>query len=600
MKKIFTSIAFLGIFFMSSNSVLAESNAPDKTGMNLTAQEWNKCVVAGWNLGNSLESAPSGWDSNSLAIGWQSTYDSSETGWGNPKTTKAMIDAVKDAGFNAVRIPVRWNCHITDPEKMTISVNWLRRVKEVVDYCIDNDMYVIINTHHDMWLEYTPLYKNQEENNKKLAALWTNIATYFSDYGDHLAFAGTNEVHIKDNWSTQTAENLAVQNSYNQTFVDAVRATGGKNSYRHLIVQTYRCDVYAGYSNFVIPTDREENGNNYMSVEFHYYNPYNYCSGNSGTNFYNYWGKVYKDKGFKTGPENEQNLINDFDRAVNTWGKKGLGIVIGEWGVSDRYNATEKESIHENMTYYCKTYVSEARKRGIATFLWDNNSFGSGSEKYGIFDRRNNMSQKATWIIKGIMEGAGQEYQEPEPTPEPTPGDDIYSKVGKTIWTGSGYMRWGDGLQLLLDASYFADFSTDDYIVFYYTLDPAPEGDNYRMIQFFFGDWQGNPSLIFEETAAKEFDLSAINGGKVEGDVYNAFQFSAADLTKIKSKGLVIQGYGLTLTRVVLVKAEALSIENVGVETSSNALSFDLFGRKITEKTNGAFFIKGNQKYMVR
>lgn len=565
--------------------------APDKSGMELTAQEWNKSVIAGWNLGNSLESAPSGWDGNSTSIGWQEAYDTGETGWGNPKTTKAMIDAVKAAGFNAVRIPVRWACHITDVETMTISEAWLARVKEVVDYCIDNDMYVIINTHHDMWLEYQPIYDKQKENNKHLTDLWTQVANYFGDYDGHLAFAGTNEVHIKDNWSTQTAENLAVQNSYNQTFVDAVRATGGKNAYRNLIVQTYRCDAYNGFTNLVIPTDPvEENGLERMSVEFHYYNPYDYCSGANG---YNYWGTEYKNKGYKTCNDNEKTMTNFLDRVTNTWASKGLGIVIGEWGISDRWTSEEdKESIHENMTYYCKYFISETRKRGFSTFVWDNNSFGSGSEKYGVFERRNNMNQRASWIVKGIMEGAGQEYVEPEPLPEPDPKDDPYAGVGKVLWSGSGYMSWGDGLQQLLSGSDFSDFKSDSKILFYYTLDPAAE---YRMIQFFFGDWSGNPQLIFEGTADKQFDLSEINSGDVSGSYITALSISDSDLKTIKLKGLMVQGFGATLTGVRIVSAEDLAVESISLQDADMPL-YDLFGRKVNSPESQQIYIKGSRK----
>lgn len=597
MKHLIIIAAALGIAGLTPVFSADNTPAPDKTGMELTAKEWNKSIIAGWNLGNALESAPSGWDSNSTAIDWKDSYDTkSETGWGNPKTTKAMIDAVKAAGFNAVRIPVRWACHITDTDNMTISADWLSRVKEVVDYCIDNEMYVIINTHHDMWLEYQPIYSKQEVNNKQLAALWTQVANYFADYDGHLAFAGTNEVHIKDNWSTQTAENLAVQNSYNQTFVDAVRATGGKNCYRNLIIQTYRCDPWAGFSYLTIPTDIEENGLERMSVEFHYYNPYNYCSGNSGSNYYNYWGDEYKKKGYNVSNDNENSMTSFLNRVTTTWADKGLGVVIGEWGVSDRWtSASDKESIHENMTYYCKTLVSETRKRGFSAFVWDNNSFGNGTEKYGIFDRRNNMSQKATWIIKGIMEGAGQEYVEPEPAPDNS-GDDPYAGRGNTLWTGNGYMSWGEGLQLLLPGTDFADFKTDGKLALYYTLDGAAD---YRMVQFFFGDWSSNPLIDFEGNASKEFDLSAINSGTIDGNCVNTFSINDADLTKIKRLGLMIQGYGATLTKVKLLSADDLAISNIKAD-STPAAAYDLMGRRIATPAAHQLIIQNNRKQIIR
>ena len=147
----------------------------------------------------------------------------------------------------------------------------LARIKEVVGWCLDNDLKVIINAHHEKWLESRPYYANQDENCKKLGFLWKNIASALANYDSRLAFAGTNEVHVRDNWSKPTVENLEVQNAYNQTFVDMVRATGGNNAKRHLILQTYVCNPWFGIENgdFIIPKDAEGNGNNYMSVEFH-------------------------------------------------------------------------------------------------------------------------------------------------------------------------------------------------------------------------------------------------------------------------------------------------------------------------------------------
>ncbi len=367
-----------------------------------TAKQWNKEVTAGWNLGNQLEATPPSFDSESFAIYNADDADKAETGWGNPVVTKKMITAVKKAGFNAVRIPVRWQCHITNDKAMTISKTWMARVKEIVGYCLDNDLKVIINTHHDKWLEGRPFYINKEENCQKLALLWNNIANEFKDYDYRLAFAGTNEVHVKDIWGAPTAENLEVQNAYNQVFIDMVRATGGKNAKRHLIVQTYVCNPDFGLSNndFIIPHDSEENGNDYMSVEFHFYNPWDYC----GAGQYKYWGEAYKQYG-EISPSNEQTLINYFDRIETAWSAKGLGVVIGEWGVTDHYTSSDIDRQHENAAYYCKVLVSEAGKRGFSTFVWDNNIFGNGEEKFGIFDRHANMKVKTPWILKGIQEG---------------------------------------------------------------------------------------------------------------------------------------------------------------------------------------------------
>ena len=378
-----------------------------------TAREWNQQVTVGWNLGNQLECSAPGQDGESVSFTCPKNHMQAETAWGNPEVTQQTLQAVKDAGFNAVRIPVRWQCHITNAETMTVNADWMQRVKEVVDYAMNLGMKVIINTHHDKWLESRPTNYYKDNNNQKLALLWTNIANAFKDYDYNLAFAGTNEVHVPNNWNAPTDENLSVQNSYNQTFINAVRATGSKNLKRHLIVQTYACNPDFGVNGkLIVSADIEGNGKEYMSVEFHYYNPYEYCSGNSTSDggVY-YWGQAYSSYG-KTSTSKETAMRNAFQQVADEWGSQGLGVVMGEWGVSDHWLQTYKTTIRENMSYYCKTLVTEARQRGIATFVWDNNVFGNGNEKFGIFNRNDNMTLIADWTVNGIMEGVAAGIEE--------------------------------------------------------------------------------------------------------------------------------------------------------------------------------------------
>ena len=252
-----------------------------------TAKQWNKDVV-GWNLGNQFESSVPADAGESEHIGNPEGSINAEKAWGNPVVTEAMIQAVKNAGFNAIRIPIRWQCHITNLDEMSIDQDWIDRIKTVVGWCLANDLKVIINAHHEKWLENNPTNAYKEINCKKLGLLWKNIASAFADYDSRLAFAGTNEVHISGYWDKPETDNLEVQNAYNQTFVDAVRATGDNNAQRHLIVQTYACDPRFGIKNgdFKIPKDLDGNGNNYMSVEFHYYQPWSYA----GDCTYDYWG----------------------------------------------------------------------------------------------------------------------------------------------------------------------------------------------------------------------------------------------------------------------------------------------------------------------
>ena len=397
---------------------LPDELLPDKTGMESDAFALFKKINVGWNLGNSLDGYNEG-----LA-----NHMDSETCWGNPRVEKWMIDAVKSAGFNTVRIPVRWYPHVEDQNTMAeIKVEWLNRVKEVIDYCIDNDMYVILNTHHEDWLESHPLESEAETVLMKERNLWTAIATFFKDYDERLIFSGTNEVEI--NWQAPTAENLKAQNNFNQCFVDAVRSTGGKNYYRNLIIQTYATNpdyAFSDYANgkLTFPTDVVENR---IAIEFHYYRPagFSYMDFADYTETVYYWGRDYIQYN-KPGTSNEQEDYVDwlFAKIKQEWVDKGYPVVMGEYGVvtppKDKSDGNIND-LADTKKYYMKYITSAAKKNGIVPIVWDNGTFYNplydkpfeeGKEYFGLFNRWyemqvNNYSQP---IIDGIMEGANTEY----------------------------------------------------------------------------------------------------------------------------------------------------------------------------------------------
>ena len=604
-----------------------------------TAKQWNKDVV-GWNLGNQFECSAPNQDGESIEIGNPANSINAETAWGNPRVTKEMIQAVKNAGFNAIRIPIRWQCHITDAQKMSIDPAWIARIKEVVGWCLDNDLKVIINAHHEKWLENNPTYTSKDDNCEKLTLLWTNIANEFADYDSRLAFAGTNEVHVKNNWGEPTAENLEVQNAYNQTFVDAVRATGGNNAKRHLIVQTYVCNPWFGINNgdFKIPTDLDGNGNNYMSVEFHFYQPWSYAGYPNTGNRYDYWGADYKDAG-KAPADDEKWMTDFFDKAVTTWSNQGLGIVIGEWGVTNR-NTSNPGEVQSNMTYYCNFLTKEAHDRGFSTFVWDNNKFDYGPENYGIFDRRNSMTVNAPWILNGIYKpeglngyedisikhcvNAGKIFAESNPYEDKAVDSRKYDSSvavlvkaddGSTTGTGTLYIGAGkraneggyvffDNFQLFYmgDKQWYLDAtntSTDAFTINknsndnYYTpsgINRNPEGDDhyeypvtYNIRRYFnVGKWE---SLILPCTLTgdqvkqtfggdKEVQLSAFK--EVKG---TCVYFKAVDLDK--------EGIDAGKPYIIKVGKEA------DIKTKGDKYTFP-WGNNTTVKVNGPIYqVKG-------
>ncbi|MBR5062069.1 MAG: glycoside hydrolase family 5 protein, partial [Prevotella sp.] len=525
----------------------------------MNALDWTKEIVMGWNLGNSLE------------------CPTSETEWGNPKTTREMIHKVREAGFNGIRIPIRWAAHVTNTQTMTIDATWCARVKELIDWCLAEDMYVIINDHHEEWYDRNPYYSTQAENNRKLKAMWTNIATYFRDYGERLIFAGTNEITV--NWSAPTQEQQAVQNSYNQTFVDAVRATGGKNYYRNLVVQTFACNPYHGLSGFTIPTDKVEKR---LSVEFHYYDPYQYA----GSCEYYYWGNAYKDKGKIVTTDTEVTQANLFDRIRNTWASKGLGVVIGEYGVANHYTEADKQTQQENMQYYLKTLVGNARQRGFAAFAWDNNAFGNGSENFGIFKRWQNMAVGNTYFLKGISEGAGVEYKEPD---DPNQEDPVYGEGGKVVWEGDALLDWGNSLQLTIPAMEFSNQDNTLQVILSYTQDYT----DYDQIQIFYGDWSQMATFSVGENS---FDGAFIpsqyyatgSGAKHVTPV----TFSEDIFKVVQQKGIVIQGHGVRLQKVSLYDPTKASIPSIIQGNAARENLYSIDGKNINKPRHGQVYIK--------
>lgn len=584
------------------------ANLPDNTGMELDAQTWCRNVSAGWNLGNSLESAGANWDNTSWTWtnAWQNDRNQWETAWNNPVTTEAMIRSVREAGFDAIRIPVRWEGHITDYDKMTIDPIWMARVKEVVDYAIAQDMQVILNTHHELWLEYNPLYRFQTRINDRLTKIWTQIAETFAQYDGRLAFAGTNEVQI--NWAQPTAENLAVQNSYNQTFVNAVRATGGKNHYRNLIIQTYSCNPRYGISGLVVPDDVVEGR---LSVEFHYYDPYEYC----GSGKYYYWGEQYRQYG-ETPTSDEEAMKNLLIQAQNAWWQKGLGVIVGEYGVTNHYNASASEAVRkrqlENQQYWYSTFVGAARECGFAAFAWDNNVFGNGEEKFGIFNRNSAMRVDNSYALAGILEGAKREYVEPNYSGE-TPVNDWYSQVGRTLWSGQGKLAWGDGFQLSLPASTFSTTQAGALFVIYYEIDATAD---YSMVQFYDGSWTSNPKFQYKGNTSHEFNLRDLTG-QISGSHITPLVIPAAALSILRSKGMKLQGYGATLTQVVLVEANLAGIETIEAERAANGnadqhIIYNMQGQRVSLPSRseeigrngdlkpGSLYIVDGKKILVR
>ena len=358
---------------------------PDATGMADNAVQLASKVKLGWNLGNALES-----------IG-------GETAWGNPLTTQALIDEVKRSGFNAVRIPCSWNQY-SDPNTAQLQAQWLNRVKQVVQYCINDSLYVILNIHWDGgWLDNNITTTAQASVNAKQKAFWEQIATTMRDFDEHLLFASTNEPPAQD------ATQMSILLSYHQTFVNAVRSTGGKNTYRVVVVQGPSADIDKTTTLMnSLPSDPTPNR---MMAEIHYYGPWQFCGltadASWGSMFY-YWGQGYHST---TDPSRnatwgeEDYVIAEFQKMKTKFVNAGIPVVWGEYGAIRRLTLTgDALTLHlASRAYWDKYITQQAKANGLLPFYWDEGSLGN--DGFGIINRQNNTVGDQQ-VLDALVQGA--------------------------------------------------------------------------------------------------------------------------------------------------------------------------------------------------
>ena len=392
------------LFFTTMLCMLAMMPLHAQKNMELTAQEVAQRMMPGWNLGNTLEGNIS-WGSNPAKLFENNGGLAAETAWQGTKTTQAVIDYVKSLGFRSVRIPCAWVWgHIADADNYTIDAAWMNRVKEIVDYCIKADLYVLLNDHWDGgWLDdnLTATGAQKEKNKTVLAAIWTQIATTFKDYDDHLVFAGQNEPPIdKESDVSKLVE-------YQQTFIDAVRATGGNNEKRLLVVQGPSTDAEKACKWLADKMPTDPSGK--LAVEIHFYYPWNFWGmdkdENWGNMFY-YWGKDNHVSGSKHnatwGEESQMTAIADNLKAKFV--DKGYPVINGEYGVIWRTvsGANESQEKHNaSIKYYYKYMNQMCMERGIVPMAWDTNS--TGTNQMTIVNRKN-LTIYNPYMMDGIHE----------------------------------------------------------------------------------------------------------------------------------------------------------------------------------------------------
>lgn len=353
----------------------------------MTAEELVASLTLGWNLGNSLD-APE-----------------SETAWGNPAVTQELLSAVAAAGFDAVRIPVTWSLHTGAGPDFAIDGAFMARVDEVVGYAHAAGLVAIINVHHDgaeglagvEWLKLEDESGNvTTENNAavlaRFLAIWTQIATHFKDHGPDLLFESMNEIHV--GYDAPDPAYYDVITDLNQQFVDLVRATGGNNAERCLVVPGYNTNIDYTLAGFEAPTDPTLDR---LILSVHFYDPWTYAGAGSTHT----WGAA------SPGTDDwgqEDFVVTQYDRLVTSFISQGLPMIVGEYG------AVQQDGYEDYRRYYMEYVTKVMVDRGLLPFYWDNGGAGTGEDAFGLFSRADNSSLHPD-ILAAMMRAATDPYQ---------------------------------------------------------------------------------------------------------------------------------------------------------------------------------------------
>ncbi len=342
----------------STDTTKASENKPSQIAgkmRNITSQQLVEDMTFGWNLGNTLDVCQADRDGDGkINEHVEAGEKVDETLWGNPKATKELFTSLKKNGVNAVRIPVTWRDHMDS--NGNIDREWMDRVQQVVDYAYSQGMYVIINVHHDgggdpkfgAWI----IEESQKDYNtflKKYKNVWKQIAERFKNYSDYLIFESMNEVGFDTLYNKNKADAYNLINKINQDFVDIIRATGGNNAKRHLLIAGYYTDIERTCDSlYKMPDDKA--GRCILSV--HYYTPWDFCTCDRKHT----WGTNSEVRQMET-------LIGKMKK---NFVDKGIPVIIGEYAASGS-DLSSCIFFIEKLNKLCSDY-------GIATFIWDSGS----------------------------------------------------------------------------------------------------------------------------------------------------------------------------------------------------------------------------------
>ena len=355
----------------------------------VTPQMVFDAMAPGWNMGNHMDAV-----NNGVA---------GETVWGNPKCTQATMNGVKAAGFKAVRICVTWAGHIGEAPDYKLDESWLSRVATIVGYAEKAGLVAIVNTHHDesYWLDISKVLDDtaaQERTKDAIFCVWRQIAERFKDKGDWLVLEAFNEIQDGGwGWSDAFRKNAAAQykilNEWNQTFVDAVRSTGGENATRWLGIPGYAASPSFTIAGLKLPKDYTDA--NRLLVAVHDYDPYNYTLSDP---LVRQWGHT-ADPALRVSNTDEASVVSVFNNLKTAYLDKGIPVYLGEMGCSRHADAD-----FPYQKYYMEYFCKAAADRLLPMYVWDNGAKGTGSEKHAYIDHASGrfVDEKAETLV-GLM-----------------------------------------------------------------------------------------------------------------------------------------------------------------------------------------------------
>jgi endoglucanase len=435
------TLAFAGTFYGVTRPASADVTAQ------LSAPQLVADMGAGWNLGNTLEA-----NSNGIP---------SETAWGNPVVTQALIDRVRAAGFKTIRIPVSYLGHIGAGPNYTVNATWLNRIQQVVDYAYNRGLYVLINMHGDGYKSVSGSWlicdaADQATIRDKYQKVWQQVASRFQSYNDHLIFESMNE-NFDGQYGNPTQPCYSNINAYNQIFVDTVRRTGGTNASRWLLVPGWNTNIdHTVGSGFVLPTDQNRSssipaGEQRIMISVHYYDPWDFAGQEDGT--ITQWGAGATNPAKKSVWGQEDFLDGQMKKVYDRFVTRGHPVFVGEYGSIDK--STYDSASNRYRADYARAVVATAKKYGAATAYWDNG--WNGQHGFGVFDR-NSVTVTQQGIIDAIMSAVGGSQPStpaspstspstsPSPSASPSPSPSTSPGGTGTCRISSAVNAWNTGL----------------------------------------------------------------------------------------------------------------------------------------------------------